>query len=146
MCSDMKFGCTDRVHPRGDGMQPLSNSQTKLSRLLQWTTVNVLIFDTGHLFLPHPDPTLLSLSLSLTVALPLSLRVTGSDREQMLNHTATTKLDTATRIPPFCHLPLLKVLDICHPFYCPFWISSDTDRKAVETDETKAGFNSVQRS
>jgi len=118
----------------------------KLSRVLQWTTVNVLIFDTGRLFPAHPDPTPLSLSVSLTVSLPLSLRVSRSDREQMLSHTTTTKPDTTTRTLPFCHLPLAKCIlsleDIYHQFHCSSWISSDTVRKEGKNYAAKAGFKS----
>lgn len=141
---EMEFACTDRVDPRGDGAQPLSRSQRRqrLSRALQRTTLNALIFDTGRLLLSHSDPTRLSLPPSLSLRhclpLPLSLTVTGSDREQMLHGTATTEPDTTTRTLPLCHIRLFNALDPAEDI-CP--VLGDAERKAVDANESKAGFN-----
>ena len=114
----------------------------RLSRALQQTTLNVLIFDTGRLLLSHSDPTPLSLppSLHLSLALSpslsspasLSLPVTGSDRQQMLRCTATTEPDTTTRTRLLCHIRSFNAL-------VP--VFGGAERKAVDADGSKAGFN-----
>ena len=106
--------------------------------MLQRTTVNVLISDTGRLFLltPRPCP-----ALSHCLPLPLSLGVTGSDREQMLHYTATTEPDTATRTLPFCHLLLLNVLvsleDICRQIFVPVTLIEEQRQMKQELDLTQ---------
>ncbi|KAM7384358.1 hypothetical protein PAMA_011622 [Pampus argenteus] len=45
----------------------------KLSRVLEWTTVNALIFDTDRLFVFHPDPAATPITLALSPSPPTSL-------------------------------------------------------------------------
>lgn len=62
------------------------NPGSILSMVLQWTALNILVFDPGRLFLLHPDH-----APFLPLFLLLPSRVTGLDKDQMLSHmTAVT--------------------------------------------------------
>lgn len=125
LMSWFKFVCTLSKCIPGENTQPPSSSQTNSQQgiavdksnhfdLWLWPSVSLT---------PWPCPALPpSPPLSHNPSLPPSRRVSGSDREQMLNHTAATKPDTTTRLLPFCHFPLLKRAvcpgDIYHLWYC----------------------------
>ncbi len=135
----MRFACTDRV-PKVTAGSLCPARRQKLSGVLQWTTVNVLIFDTGRLFLPHPDPTPLSLFLSRSGSLGQTESRCLTARPQP---NLTPQHAYSHSVLPHLLNVLVSLEDICHLFCCSSWISSDADRKAADTGETKAGFNSV---
>ena len=106
--------------------------------LWHWPSVALALWPYPALSPSLPPSLPLSLSLRHCLPLPLSLPVTGSDREQMLHGTATTEPDNTTRTLPLCHIRLFNTLDPAEDIRP---VLGDAERKAVDADESKAGFN-----